>query len=106
MKDLRGVEKSTNGTQSAREGVYSPFFGIFRKLGRRSRTEQVLVLLGVFGLTALLDFIVDPSLSLFALYLIPTLYSGWFLGIRWGYGTCLASAVVWAIDDWVGAVLP
>lgn len=104
MRDLRGVERSTHRTQSVDETGYSPFFGVFRWLGRRSRAEQIFVLVTVFGLTALLDFLVDPSLSLFALYLIPTLYSAWFLGIRWGYGTCLASVAVWAIDDWLDAV--
>ena len=44
--------------------------------------------------------VLDRDLTLFALYLIPTLYSAWFLGVRWGYVSCLASAVVWAIDDW------
>ena len=46
----------------------------------------------------------DHDLSLFALYLIPTLYAAWFLGIRWGYVSCLASAAVWGIEDWGGAV--
>jgi phosphoserine phosphatase RsbU/P len=51
------------------------------------------------------DLALDPDLSLFALYLIPTLYSAWFLGLRWGYVGCLASTVVWLIDDWGGATL-
>ncbi len=97
------MEKSTQVTRAARETKHSLFVGIFRKLGRHSRTGQVAVLTAAFGLTALLDFLVDPNLSLFALYVIPTVYSAWFLGIGWGYGTCLASAIVWAIDDWVGA---
>jgi len=46
------------------------------------------------------SLVLDRDLSLFALYLIPSLYSAWFLGVRWGYVSCLASAVVWAIDDW------
>jgi hypothetical protein len=33
-------------------------------------------------LIAWLDLILDRDLSLFALYLIPTLYAAWLLGIR------------------------
>lgn len=67
------------------------------------RVVQALAFLGLFVLIAGLDFVTDPDLSLFALYLIPTLYATWFLGTRWGYLSCLASAVVWAINDWEGA---
>jgi serine phosphatase RsbU (regulator of sigma subunit) len=63
----------------------------------------VLGFLGLFVLIAWLDLVLKHDLSLFALYLIPTLYSAWLLGIRWGYASCFASAVVWAIDDWGGA---
>jgi hypothetical protein len=70
---------------------------------RQPRTVQALAFVGLFVLIASLDFVLDRDLSLFALYLIPTLYAAWFLGIRWGYVTCLASAAVWAIDDWGGA---
>jgi serine phosphatase RsbU (regulator of sigma subunit) len=71
-----------------------------RNLQHKPRPVQALVLIGLFVLIAWVDLIVDPDLSLFALYLIPTLYSAWFLGIRWGYIGCLASAVVWVVDDW------
>ena len=74
-----------------------------RHLQRQSRVVQALGFLGLFVLIAWLDLVLDRDLSLFALYLIPTLYSAWFLGIRWGYVSCLASAVVWGIDDWGGA---
>jgi serine phosphatase RsbU (regulator of sigma subunit) len=70
---------------------------------RQPRVIQGLAFLGLFILIAGLDFVTDPDLSLFALYLIPTLYAAWFLGIRWGYVSCLASAAVWAINDWEGA---
>lgn len=67
---------------------------------RQPRAVQALGFLGLFVLTAWLDLVIDRDLSLFALYLVPTLYSAWFLGIRWGYLSCLASAVVWFIDVW------
>ena len=72
---------------------------------RQPRVVQALGFLGLFVLIAWLDLVLDRDLSLFALYLIPTLYSAWFLGFRWGYISCLASAVVWVIDDWGGATL-
>jgi hypothetical protein len=49
-----------------------------------------------------LDLIIDHDLSLFALYLIPTLYSAWYLGSRWAYGSCLVGGAVWVIHDWPG----
>jgi len=73
-------------------------------LQRQPRVFQVLGFLGLFALIAGLDHVIDHDLSLFALYLIPTLYAAWFLGIRWGYGSCLASGLVWAIEDWGDAV--
>ena len=66
---------------------------------RQPRALQALGLLGLFALITWLDLL-DHDLSLFALYLIPTLYAAWFLGIRWGYVSCLASAAVWVIEDW------
>jgi serine phosphatase RsbU (regulator of sigma subunit) len=75
-----------------------------RQLQHQPRGVQVLGFLGLFVVIAWLDFVVDRDLSLFALYLIPTLYSSWLMGIRWGYASCLASAAVWAIDDWGGSV--
>jgi len=75
----------------------------FRRWQRRPRVAQALGCLGLFVFIAYLDFVLDHDLSLFDLYLIPTLYSAWFLGIRWGYFVCLASSVVWAIEDWGGA---
>jgi hypothetical protein len=74
-----------------------------RHLQRQPRVVQALGFLGLFVLIAWLDLVIDRDLSLFALYLIPTLYSAWLLGIRWGYVSCLASAVVWVVDDWGGA---
>jgi serine phosphatase RsbU (regulator of sigma subunit) len=71
---------------------------------RQSRVVQALGFLGLFIVIAWIDLVIDRDLSLFALYLIPTLYSAWFLGFRWGYVSCLASAVVWFIDDWGEAV--
>lgn len=75
----------------------------FRHLQRQPRVVHAVGCLGLFVLIAWLDLVLGHNLSLFALYLIPTLYSAWFLGIRWGYLSCLASAVVWVIDDWGGA---
>jgi len=53
----------------------------------------------LFGLTAWLDLVVDHNLSLFPVYLIPTLYSAWYLGSRWAYASCLAGGVVWFVND-------
>jgi hypothetical protein len=75
-----------------------------RPLQRQPRVVQALGFLGPFALIAGLDHVFDHDLSLFALYLIPTLYAAWFLGIRWGCVSCLASVVVWVIEDWGGAV--
>jgi hypothetical protein len=72
--------------------------GWLRRWQGQRRVVHVLGLLGLFVLIASLDFVVDRDLSLLALYLIPTLYSAWFLGIRWGYLSCLASGVVWATE--------
>ena len=91
---------STPVKQFARVWIYTPALTALRRLQRQPRIVQVLVFLGLFALTAWLDLAIDPDLSLFALYLIPTLYSAWFLGIRWGYVSCLASALVCFIDDW------
>ena len=74
------------------------------QLQRQPRVVQTLGFLGSFTVIAGLDHVVDRDLSLFALYLIPTLYAAWFLGIRWGYVSCLASGIVWAIEDWADAV--
>ncbi len=70
---------------------------------RQPRVVKKLGLLVLFVLIAWLDFL-DQELSLFALYLIPTLYADWFLGTRWGYVSCFASALVWVIEEWGGAV--
>ena len=72
------------------------------RLQKESRAIRIAVFLGLFVLTAWLDLIVDHDLSLFALYLIPTLYSAWYLGSRWAYGSCLAGGAVWVIHDWPG----
>lgn len=71
-------------------------------LQKQSLASRIAVFLFLFALTAWLDFVVDHDLSLFALYLIPTLYSAWYLGAGWAYGTCFAGGVVWFIDDWPG----
>jgi hypothetical protein len=57
--------------------------GWLRRWEGQRRVVQVLGFLGLFVLIAGLDFVVDRDLSLFALFLISTLYSAWFLGIRW-----------------------
>jgi serine phosphatase RsbU (regulator of sigma subunit) len=71
-----------------------------RLLQRQTRAVHAVVFAGLFILIAWPDLVLDPDLSLFALYLIPTLYSAWFLGVRWGYAGCVASAVVFLVDDW------
>ena len=78
---------------------------VLRLLQRQPRAVHTLVFASLFVLIAWPDLVLDPDLSLFALYLVPTLYSAWFLSVRWGYAGCLASAVVWMIDDWGGATL-
>jgi serine phosphatase RsbU (regulator of sigma subunit) len=77
---------------------------VLQTLQRQPRVVQVLEFLGLFALIAGLDHAIDRDLSLFALYLVPTLYAAWFLGIRWGYASCLASGVTWAAEDWADAV--
>ena len=72
---------------------------------RQPRVVHALGFVVLFILTASLDLILDRDLSLFALYLVPTLYAGWYLGALWGYASCLASAVVWFTEDWGLAVL-
>jgi hypothetical protein len=91
VKQFAGVRRGT------------ALLNVLRHWQRQPRVVQALGFLVLFVLIAWLDLIIDHDLSLFALYLIPTLYSAWFLGIRWGYVSCLASAVVWVIDDWGGA---
>jgi serine phosphatase RsbU (regulator of sigma subunit) len=68
-------------------------------LQTQSRAFRITVLVALFVITAWLDLIVDHNLSLFPLYLIPTLYSAWYLGNRWAYGTCMTSGVVWFAND-------
>jgi serine phosphatase RsbU (regulator of sigma subunit) len=72
------------------------------RLQKWSSATRVAVFLALSALTASLDLVVDHDLSLFALYLIPTLYSAWYLGTPWAYASCLAGGVVWFIDDWPG----
>ena len=76
---------------------------VFQALQRQRRAVHAVAFAGLFVLISWLDLALDHDLSLFVLYLIPTLYSAWFRGIRWGLLGCLASAAVWAIDDWGGA---
>ncbi len=75
-----------------------------KRLQQESQFVKALGFLSLFVLVAGLDFFLDSNLSLFALYLIPTLYAAWFLGTWWGHASCLGSAIVWAVDDWGGAV--
>ena len=70
------------------------------RLQKRSSATRVAVFVALFALTASLDLVVDHDLSLFALYLIPTLYSAWYLGTTWAYASCVIGGVVWFIDDW------
>jgi serine phosphatase RsbU (regulator of sigma subunit) len=94
---------STPVKQSARWSGGTPPWNALRHWQRQPRVVQALGGLGLFVAIAWLDLVLDHGLSLFALYLVPTLYTAWFLGIRWGYVSCLTSAVVWVIDDWGGA---
>ena len=73
-----------------------------RRLQKLTQPNRIAVIVVLFSLTAWLDLVVDRDLSLFALYIIPTLYAAWYLGSAWAYGTCFASGVVWVIDDWPG----
>src|ERR1700721_4417961 len=73
-----------------------------RRLQQQSRAIRIAVFLALFALTAWLDFILDHDLSLFALYLIPTLYSAWYLGGKWAHGGCLAGGAVWSSADLPG----
>ena len=86
-------------TAEARRAEVSNALG---RLQKQPRVIRVAVFVLLFTLTAWLDLSVDRSFSLFALYLIPTLYSTWYLGPSWAYGSCLASGVVWFVDDWPG----
>ena len=71
-----------------------------RSLQKLTQPNRIVVFAVLFSLTGWLDLLVDRDLSLFAVYLIPTLYAAWYLGSVWAYATCLASGVVWVIDDW------
>ncbi|WP_051670661.1 PP2C family protein-serine/threonine phosphatase [Bryobacter aggregatus] len=77
-------------------------WNVLTYLRRQPRSVHALILLALIVLIAGLDFTVDRDLSLFALYLIPALYGVWFLGRRWGYISCLVSAVIWLVDAWQG----
>jgi len=68
-------------------------------LQQQSRATRIAIFVLLFGLTAWLDLVVDHNLSLFPVYLIPTLYSAWYLGSRWAYASCLAGGVVWFVND-------
>ena len=65
---------------NARRGM--SLLDALRHLQRQPRALLVLEFLGLFVLIVWLDHVVDRDLSLFALYLIPTLYAAWLLGIR------------------------
>jgi serine phosphatase RsbU (regulator of sigma subunit) len=72
------------------------------RLQKQSRATRIAIFVMLFGLTACLDLAVDHNLSLFPVYLIPTLYSAWYLSIRWAYASCLAGGVIWFVDDRAG----
>jgi serine phosphatase RsbU (regulator of sigma subunit) len=97
-----GVGTAVMRFRSDRE-AFLPLIAV-RRLQHQPLTVKVLGFLGLFVLAAGLDLVLDPTLSLFILYLVPTLYAAWFLGTRWGYTSCLASALVWTVDDWGGSV--
>jgi serine phosphatase RsbU (regulator of sigma subunit) len=69
------------------------------RLEKQSRGTRIAIFVLLFGLTVWLDLVVDHNLSLFPIYLIPTLYSAWYLGSRWAYTSCLAGGMVWFVDD-------
>jgi serine phosphatase RsbU (regulator of sigma subunit) len=69
------------------------------RLQKQSRAIRIAILVVLFGLTACLDLVVDHNLSLFPVYLIPTLYSAWYLSSGWAYASCLAGGLVWFVDD-------
>lgn len=75
------------------------FSNTLGRLQQRSRATRIAIFVTLFGLTACLDLVVDHNLSLFPVYLIPTLYSAWYLGSRWAYASCLAGGMVWFIND-------
>ena len=70
------------------------------RLQRQVRPVRVAGLATVFAVVAYIEFWLDPDLSLYAFYLIPAIYSTWFLSVRWGYVTCVASSAVWLVDGW------
>jgi sigma-B regulation protein RsbU (phosphoserine phosphatase) len=98
----KGSSTSVKQFASVKSGM--SLLEALQHLQRQPRVIQVLEFLCLFALIAALDHVIDHDLSLFALYLIPTLYAAWFLGIRWGYVSCLASGIVWAIEDWGDAI--
>jgi serine phosphatase RsbU (regulator of sigma subunit) len=72
---------------------------LLRQPQHRSKQMHVAGLLTLFVVVGILDLVLDRNLSFYALYLIPALYGVWFLGVGWGYFSCVASAVVWFIDE-------
>jgi serine phosphatase RsbU (regulator of sigma subunit) len=72
---------------------------ILRHLQHRSKQAHVAGLLALFVAIALPDLLLDRNLSFYALYLMPALYGVWFLGVHWGYASCVASVFVWFSDD-------
>ena len=94
MQTRTSVKQLANG----RRGM--SLLNALQHLERQPRVVQVIEFLGLFTVIAGLDHVIDRNLSLFALYLIPTLYAAWFLGVGWGYVSCLASGVTGAVEDW------
>jgi hypothetical protein len=81
------MRTSTSVKQVASAKRERGLVNVLGHLKRQPRGVKVLEFLGLFVLIARLDHVIDRDLSLFALYLIPTLYAAWFLGIRWGYAS-------------------
>jgi serine phosphatase RsbU (regulator of sigma subunit) len=105
----RGVAKMMNWSSSVGAAA-TEFTGARRlemsnalgRLQKQPTVTRIAIFLGLFAFSASLDLVVDHDLSLFAMYLIPTLYSAWYLGAKWAYASCLAGGVVWFIRDWPG----
>ena len=72
---------------------------IYQRVQNRSRKAHITSFLTIFVAVALFDFGLDQNLSLYALYLVPSLYATWFLGSAWGYISCFLSGLVWLSDD-------
>lgn len=99
---MNWISSSVAVAEEFAEATRVDMSNVLGRVQKQSRAGRIVVFITLFALTAWLDFVVDRDLSLFALYLIPTLYSTWYLGTEWAYGSCFAGGVVWFIDDWPG----